>query len=260
MIRACGDLIFAGKRAEKRPRSFHIPLAIFRSTHRTATRNHIPEMTQNFREDFGPFDGRVWLNCAHQGPLPRVSADEAHEAITWKIAPHRLTTDRFGAVPQRLKNAIGKLIDAPPDEIILGNSASYGLHLLANGIPWRVGDEVLLMKGDFPSDILPWLGLQKKGVRVRLIEPRRHVLQADELAAQISPSTRLLCTTWVHSFSGHAVDEQALGRVCRERNILFVMNCSQALGARPFRVADAPVDAIVSVGHKWLCGPYAAGF
>src|SRR5262245_5235686 len=108
-------------------------------------------MKQDFLQDFGPFERRVWLNCAHQGPLPRVAADEAREAISWKVAPHRLTTDRFSAVPQRLKQAIGKLINASPEEIILGNSASYGLHLLANGIRWRAGDEVLLVKGDFPS-------------------------------------------------------------------------------------------------------------
>ena len=48
---------------------------------------------------------------------------------------------------------------APADDVILANSASYGLHLIANGFPWRDGDEVLTMRGDFPSDILPWLGL-----------------------------------------------------------------------------------------------------
>jgi cysteine desulfurase/selenocysteine lyase len=215
---------------------------------------------EGIQADFGPFEGRTWLNCAHQGPLPRVSVNEAYEAIFWKTAPYRMTTDRFGAVPQRLRTAIGKLISAPPEEIILGNSASYGLHLLANGIPWRAGDEVLLVKGDFPSDILPWLALEKKGVRIRMIEPRRHVLQADELKAQVTRATRLLCTTWVHSFSGCAVDEKVLGQICREHNVFFVMNCTQALGARPFNVQSALVDAIVSAGHKWLCGPYATGF
>jgi selenocysteine lyase/cysteine desulfurase len=215
---------------------------------------------ENVQADFGPFEGKTWINCAHQGPLPRVSVDEAHEAISLKNAPYRLTTERFSAVPQRIRKAIGKLISALPEDIILGNSASYGLHLLANGIPWESGDEVLLLKGDFPSDILPWLALERKGVRVRLIEPRRHVLQADELKSQITPATRLFCTTWVHSFSGRVADEQALGQICRENNVIFVMNCTPALGARPFDVQSAPVDAIVSAGHKWLLGPYATGF
>ncbi len=217
-------------------------------------------MRSDFSRDFGPFEGSIWLNCAHQGPLPRVAVEAAREAIEWKMAPQRLTTELFSSTPLRLKAALGKLVGALAEEIILGNSASYGLHLLANGIPWRAGDEVLLVKGDFPCDILPWLALEKRGVRVRLIEPRCHVLQVDELEANITSATRLICTTWVHSFSGRAVDEHALGQLCRARNIIFVLNCSQALGTRPLDLSSVPVDAIVSAGHKWLCGPYATGF
>jgi cysteine desulfurase / selenocysteine lyase len=217
-------------------------------------------MIGNFAEDFGPFDGRLWLNCAHQGPLPRVAAAAAEEAIAWKRAPYHLTTERFSGVPQRLKQALGHLINAPADEIILGNSASYGLHLLANGIRWQAGDEVLLLKDDFPSDILPWLTLRERGVTTRFIEPRKHVPQVDELLANITPATKVFCTTLAHSFSGYAVDAQALGEVCRARGVKFVLNASQALGARPFNVADTPVDAVVGVGFKWLCGPYGTGF
>jgi selenocysteine lyase/cysteine desulfurase len=214
----------------------------------------------DYSQDFGPFENKIWLNTAHQGALPRVAVEQAHEAIAWKIAPYNLTTDRFSAVPPRLKQALGRLIDAPADDIILGNSASYGLHLLANGIRWRTGDEVLLMKGDFPSAILPWLGLQKRGVTVSFIQPRNHVIQADDLLAHLTPATKLVCTTWVHSFSGSAVDAQALGAVCHARGIWFVMNTSQAIGARPFSVQTMPVDAISNVGFKWLCGPYGTGF
>src|SRR5262249_52971908 len=160
----------------------------------------------------------------------------------------------------RLKRALGRLINAPVEEIVLGNSASYGLHLLANGIPWRAGDEVLLVRGDFPSAGLPWLGLERRGVRGRQVQPRRHPLAAGELRATLPPATRLFCTTWVHSFSGWAADVAALGRECRARDVTFVVNGSQAVGARPADVSALPLDALVSVGHKWLCGPYATGF
>ena len=216
-------------------------------------------MTRNYAVDFGPFGDKVWLNCAHQGAIPRVAARAAEEAIQWKIAPFSLTVERFGEVPRRLRAALGRLIGVPADDVILANSASYGLHLMANGLPWRDGDEVLLMKGDFPSCILPWMGLENRGVRVRFIEPRERVIQPDELEAAISPATRLLCATWVHSLSGYAADIQGLGEVCRARGVLFMANCSQAIGARPLNVSDLPVDAITSVGFKWLCGPYGTG-
>ncbi|MGH9766874.1 MAG: aminotransferase class V-fold PLP-dependent enzyme [Blastocatellia bacterium] len=217
-------------------------------------------MRDDYAEDFGPFEGAIWLNCAHQGALPRVAAAEAEEAVAWKRAPWNLTTERFGSVPQRLRQALGRLIDAPAEEIILGNSASYGLHLLANGIRWQAGDEALLMWGDFPSAILPWLGLERRGVKVRLIRPKGPVIEPDELLENITASTRLLCLTLVHSFSGYAVDAGALGEICRARGVTFVLNVSQALGARRFSVASEPVDAVTNVGFKWLCGPYGTGF
>lgn len=217
-------------------------------------------MNDDCLHDFGPFNGHTWLNCAHQGPLPRIAAEEAREAIGWKVAPYELTTERFTSVPTRLKSALARLVGASADEIILGNSASYGLHLLANGVPWRQGDEVLVVAGDFPSDILPWLRLEKHGVRVRLLHSQRPLPAPDELRKAISPRTRLFCTTWVHSFSGFAADLDGLGSVCHQRGVTFVVNASQALGARPLDVREVPLDALISVGFKWLCGPYGTGF
>lgn len=212
------------------------------------------------RDDFAPFDGRVWLNTAHQGVLPRVAAEATRDAIAWKQQPWHLTTERFSGVPQRLRRAVAAVIGAPAEQVILGNSASYGLHLLANGLPWQDGDEVLVMQGDFPSDILPWIGLASRGVHVRQLRPANRVLRVDEVAAAIGPRTRLLCLTWVHSLSGYAIDLDAIGDLCRQQGVWFVVNASQALGVRPLAVATAPVDALVSVGFKWLCGPYGTGF
>ena len=179
------------------------------------------------------------------------------EAIAWKQAPYNLTSKRFTDVPARLRSTLSKLLGAPTDEIVLANSVSYGLHLLANGIPLREGDEVLLVRGDFPSVVLPWLGLEKRGVTIRHLDPP---LDSDALAREITPRSRVLSTTWVHSFTGVALDLDAVGAVCRERGVWFIVNGAQAVGARPIDVTSTPIDALVSVGFKWLCGPYGTGF
>ena len=62
----------------------------------------------HYARDFGSFDGRIWLNCAHQGPLPRVAVEAAEEALHWKVSPHHLDEGAFFNVPQRLKEALGK--------------------------------------------------------------------------------------------------------------------------------------------------------
>lgn len=210
---------------------------------------------------FSDFAGRVWLNTAHQGALPLKAAAEANEAVAWKTMPFELTQERFNGVPQRLRAALGRLVNVPAEDIVLANSASYGLHLIAQAFPWREGDEVLVVEGDFPSDILPWLLLeQRHGVKVVRIRPRGRVVEEDDLRRAITSRTRLFCTTWVHSFSGFAIDLDGLGTACREHGVTFVANISQALGARPLDLGHAPVDAVTCAGFKWLCGPYGTGF
>lgn len=209
---------------------------------------------------FGPFDGRVWLNTAHQGPLPRVAVDAAHRAAAMKAAPHRLDDDDFTAVPERLRGLLARLLHASSDHIVLGDSTSHGMHLIANGLPWADGDEVLVLDGDYPATVLPWQRLAGRGVTTTALRPAGPVLTGEELAAAIGPRTRLVALTWVDSFTGRANDLDALGAVTRRAGVPMVVNASQALGARPLDVTRTPVDAVVCCGYKWLCGPYGTGF
>ncbi len=211
-------------------------------------------------EAFGSFDGRVWLNAAHQGPLPAAAAAAAHQAVAEKVSPGRIADEAFFALPRELKHALGRLLGVPAAEVVLGNSTTYGLHLLTHGLSWQAGDEVLLVDGDFPATVIPWLALRGRGVRVRMLKPSRRPLSPEELEREITPATRVFCSSWVFSFTGEAIDVHAIGALCRERGVRFVLNASQAIGARPIDLSAAPVDALVSCGFKWLCGPYGTGF
>ena len=61
-------------------------------------------------DQFGPFDGRVWLNTAHQGPLPRAGVVAAERAAALKAAPHRIDDDDFNRVPERLRGFLAELV------------------------------------------------------------------------------------------------------------------------------------------------------
>lgn len=181
--------------------------------------------------------------------------------VRWKQQPHHLkTSEPFSEVPARLREVLAGLIGAPPAEVVLANSSSYGLHLIANGLRLQPGDEVVVAANDFPSDILPWLRLVPDGVVVKQIQPEDRVITADELARVLTSNTRVVCLAWVHSFSGHVVDLDAVGELCRSVDALFVVNGAQGVGGIPIQVSDHPIDALTSVGFKYLCGPYGTGF
>jgi len=213
------------------------------------------------RGDFDLPTDRVWLNASHQGPLPTRAADAVAEMVHWKQQPHHMMTPApFTDVPERLRSALAGLLAVSPDELALANSSSYGLHLVANGFEFRPGDEVMVAGNDFPSDILPFTRLVGRGVVTKQLKPAAQVLTPAEVAAEITPRTRLVCLTWVHSLSGQVIDLDGIGEVCRSHDVLFVVNGSQGIGGIPLRPGDHPIDVLTSVGFKYLCGPYGTGF
>ena len=214
----------------------------------------------SLRSAFGRLE-RAWLNTAHQGPLPLRAAEVARESIEHKLDPRGIPEEAFFEVPRGLRTTLARLVNADPSEIVLANSTSYGLNLLAHGLPLRSGDEVLVVEGDFPASIYPWLPLRRRGVKLSTVQAPSGALEPAQLRDALSDRTRVVCTSWVFSFTGRAADVPALVDVCREHGeITFVLNGSQAVGARPTDVKTLGVDALVSCGFKWLCGPYATGF
>jgi len=215
---------------------------------------------RDYRKDFAPFRGHIWLNAASEGPLPISATSALNEAIKWKSLPYLLDNSKFVRVPMDLKSSIGQLIGVHPQDVILGNSASYGLHILANGIPWKAGDEILLMQNDFPTNILPWLALKKRGVKIIQIPPQNKVLTPKELLANITERTKLFCISHVHTFTGYVLEIAKFTEICKVNNVIFVLNLSQSVGTMKINVEDFDVDAVVAAGYKWLCGPYGTGF
>ncbi len=61
-----------------------------------------------------------------QGPLPRAAVHATMPAAELKAAPHRISDDDLGSVPERLRALLARLVDGRPEQIVLGNSTSYG--------------------------------------------------------------------------------------------------------------------------------------
>lgn len=215
----------------------------------------------NYQNDFTLFKAHTWLNAASEGPLPLVAQQALVEAAGWKSQPYQLTFARFAAVPLALKRCIAELLHVEAHDVILGNSASYGWHVLAQAFPWKAGDEILCMQNDFPTNILPWLTLKDKGVVVKQWAPRALMWQPEELRAALTPQTRAVCLSHVHTFSGIKADVDALSQICQERGVLLFLNVAQSVGSFPVDISVWPgVDAVVAASYKWLCGPYGTGF
>lgn len=151
-----------------------------------------------------------------------------------------------------------KLIGAKPSEIALIGPTSVGLNLVANGLEWQAGDEVLCYLDDYPANVYPWTNLQRQGVVVKFLQPEQPGAITPELIEQnLSDKTRLVSLASCHFLSGYRLEIDPIGRLLRDRGILFCLDAIQTVGAFPTTVEN--VDFLSADSHKWMLGPMSAG-
>ncbi len=151
-----------------------------------------------------------------------------------------------------------RLIGAKSSEIALIGPTSVGLSLVAAGLVWQAGDEVVCYLDDYPANVYPWTDLERRGVTVRLLKPEAPGALTPELVeASLTPKTRLVALASCHFLSGYRLEIEPIGRMLRARGILFCLDAIQTVGAFPTTVEH--VDFLSADSHKWMLGPMSAG-
>jgi len=209
------------------------------------------------QHEFPVATSKVFLGHAGDCPLPRrvgeAIADYARKCTTGDqeefLWPGVMTTAR---------EKVSGLLNCQPDEVAFVGPTSLGLSLIASGLKFRRGDNILIYFDDYPSNVYPWLALAEKGVEVRLMNIRElGVIRPMDVIGQVDENTRLVSLASCHFISGYRIDHAAIGKFLRERNILFCLDAIQTVGAFPTTVEY--VDLLAADAHKWLLGPCAAG-
>ncbi len=215
---------------------------------------------RDYRQEFPDFTPTIYLDCAYQGPFPRVTIARIEQAIELKCHPERLGESDYFDRPERVRTRLAGLVGAGPSEIALTNSATQGLGIVASGLGFEEGDEVVISSSNFPSNLFSWLHLRRLGVRVHVVRPECGQVRVEDVAAAMTPRTRVLALDWVSYTTGARIDLRALGELAHRRGSLFVVDGSQGVGAIEINLHDLPVDVLAAAAYKWLLGPYGAGF
>jgi selenocysteine lyase/cysteine desulfurase len=209
------------------------------------------------REAFPICRNKIFMAHAAVTALPRFVAD----AVIRFIEESAADFENFAALLKSIQEArasAANLIGCSPEEIALIGPTSLGLSLFANGIDWRAGDEVICYLDDYPANVYPWLNLRSRGVTVRLLHPvETGALTAELIADALTSKTRLVALASCNFVSGYRIDLNAIGRLLREKEILFSVDAIQTLGAFPTTVEY--VDFLSADAHKWMLGPLAIG-
>lgn len=198
----------------------------------------------------------IHLNHAAVAPWPHVTAAAVKAFAEENARRGSIDYDRWLLREKDLRKRLALLINAgSEDEIAILKSTSEGLSLVAYGLPWSPGDNIVIPAEEFPSNRIVWQSLAGLGVETRLIPITRLADPEQALLDAIDSRTRLLSCSSVQYASGFRLELERLGHGCRQSGVLFCVDAIQSLGAMQFDVAALRADFVVADGHKWMLGP-----
>ncbi len=215
--------------------------------------NDLQDLLDN---EFPLRDAIQYLNHAAVAPWPRRASEAVCRFARENSEQGCLNYTQWLRVESSLRDQLKRLLNAPSvEDIALLKNTSEGLSIVAHGLDWQEGDNVVISDQEFPSNRIVWESLATFGVQVRKVElswdndPEHALLEACD------DRTRLLAISSVQYATGLRMDLNGLGQTCREQGILFCVDAIQSLGALPMDVQAIHADFVAADGHKWMLGP-----
>lgn len=201
-------------------------------------------------------DDIVYLNHAAVSPWPKV----AHDAVLrFTEENYRLGSKHYLQwleTEQTLRQQLAQLINASSSaDIALLKNTSEALSVVAHGLSWKSGDNIISSNEEFPSNRIVWQSLSPQGVELRQADLSTGESPEDALFALVDKHTRMIAISSVQYASGLRMDLQRIGEFCKQNKILFCVDAIQSIGALQFDVQTCHIDFAMADGHKWMLGP-----
>jgi selenocysteine lyase/cysteine desulfurase len=160
---------------------------------------------------------------------------------------------------EEVRRMAAQFLNADPLDVAFIKNTSEGIGIVAEGLRWRSGDNVITAEDEYPANLYPWMNLAERGVELRRVPSRDGRVFLDDLRSAMDERTRLVSLSFVEYASGFRNDLLAVGQMCSEKGVLFFVDAIQGLGAFPLDVRQTPIDFLAADGHKWMLGPEGAG-
>jgi selenocysteine lyase/cysteine desulfurase len=222
---------------------------------------HLDSSKSAFRELFPITKRYNYLNHAAVSPLPLPTLQAVQTQLKDVHENGSLNFHEWLATKEQARKLLAGLLGARPEQVAFMRNTSDALSTVANGLTWREGDNVVTFRGEFPSNLYPWLRLRDAfGVEVRMCQEREGRIDFDELTKLIDSRTRVVTVSHVQFASGFRIDSERLARIVRRHDALLVVDVIQALGVVPIDVEAELIDVAAGAGHKWLMAPEGVGY
>lgn len=206
-------------------------------------------------------DGVTFLNCANMSPQLRSVTSSGIEAVKSKESPWLISPPDWFSAPERLRELAAKLIGVDAEAVALVPSVSYGIAIAAANVKVERGQYIVLLNEQFPSNVYAWKVLAaQQNANIRTVQREPGGTWTDAVLAAIQNDTAVVTVPNCHWTDGSLIDLVQVGAKARSVGAALVVDASQSLGAYPIDIMKVQPDFLVSVGYKWLMGPYGLGY
>ena len=183
------------------------------------------------------------------------------ESVRAKASPWGLTASEWFSGAENLRELAAKVLGADAESMALIPSASYGLAAAAANVRVERGQSIVLLSEQFPSNVYAWREVaRQRDARIRTVNREPDGTWTRAVLNAVDEDTAVVAIPNCHWTDGSLVDLEAVGEKVRSVGAALVVDASQSLGAYPLNVAKVQPDFLVSVGYKWLLGPYSLGY
>lgn len=202
----------------------------------------------------------AYFDHAAMSPLPQPTADAFQKWLAEAVETGAPAWSKWVKDIESLRETAARMIGAHADEIALVGNTTAGISLVAEGLDWRPGDNVVTLADEFPSNVYPWLTLASRGVETRRVKiDVSGRLDIDRLAEACDERTRIVTLSWIGFSTGYRQDVSRISTVAHDHGALLFLDSIQGLGAFPLDVNEMGIDFMAADGHKWMLGAEGAG-
>jgi len=162
-----------------------------------------------------------------------------------------------------IKTTASGLLGCDAAELAFTRNTTEGINIIAQGVTWKKGDEVILCTHEHVGNSMTWMALvRSQGIVIRLYEPSTASAaeNLDRIQKVTTKRTRLISVPHVVTTTGLRMPVKEICAFARSRGILTLIDGAQTAGMFPFSLHDIGCDAYATSGHKWLMGPKETGF
>ena len=223
------------------------------------------DIDEQIKRDFAVTRKTIYMNNGAIAPTP-LSTIKAVTDFMLKCAeagPDAPQTSEYvTSLLDELRTRVAHLINCDRDEVVLVQSTTEGLNIVANGVGWKDGDAMVVRGGkhEHYANYLPWVSLShRKGVQLReLAIDESGYFDLGDLEKLIK-GARLITMSHALYNTGAIMPLEEVGRIAQQNNALFCVDAAQSAGTIPIDVKKMGCDFMAFPGFKWLCGPTGIG-